>query len=113
MGDKISAGALNSGSQGISPTRVVKERKKIEPKPAAEGEAVSSGVTLEMFQELEDMVYSIDYTNRINNIENQMRILKKMGASAPTGSSGGGSKGGPDLLDAFNEILDKNKAEFD
>ena len=58
------------------------------------------------------MVFSIDHTNRINNIENQMRVLKKMGAPAAA-SGGGGGKGGPDLLDAMNEIMDKNKEEFD
>ena len=112
MGDKITAVAANPGVSQPSTTRP--ERKKI-AKPA-EGEEVSSGVTLEMFEQLEDKVYSIpDYSNRINNIENQMRILKKMGASAPAGGSGGATanSGGPDLLDAFNEILDKNKLEFD
>lgn len=106
MGDKITA---VSNNPGVSQPSARPERKKT-VKPA-EGEVVSSGVTLEQFEQLEDMVYSIDHTNRINNLENQMRVLKKMGASAPAG--GGAATGGPDILDAFNEILDKNKQEFD
>ena len=108
MGDKITNGV---------PVAVAKpERKKIaKPAAAVDGEVVSGGVSLEMFEKLEDFVYSIDHTNRINNIENQMRVLKKMGASAPSGggSTSGNGGGGPDLLDAFNEIMDKNRLEFD
>lgn len=62
MGDKITNGV---------PVAVAKpERKKIAKPAAVDGEVVSGGVSLEMFEKLEDFVYSIDHTNRINNIEN-------------------------------------------
>ena len=44
-----------------------------------------------------------------------MRVLKKMGAPAATsgGCGAAGNSGGADILDAFTEIIDKNKTEFD
>ena len=45
-------------------------------------------------------------------MENQIRVLKKMGAPAG-GSEATGNSGGADILDALTEIIDKNKTEFD
>ena len=93
LGDKVTSGKVVGTQPSARPQR----------KKPADGEAPSS-VTLEMFQQLEDTVYSMDQSGRVDNLENQIKVLKKMGASV-----GGSSAGNPDLLDTFNEIIEKNK----